>query len=194
MRDAGEGGRPARARLLAVAGDLFYRQGIRAVGVDEIIAAADVAKMSLYRSFASKDELVAAYLREQDERYWRHWESVIARHPEGPRAQLLALFRALARRAARPGWRGCPFTNAATEFPEPDHPAARRVAEAHKRELRRRLRALARAAGAADREALADQLVLLFEGVYASVQTFGAKGPGAGVAAAADALIAAECR
>jgi AcrR family transcriptional regulator len=60
--------RPARERLLAVAGELFYRQGIRSVGVDEIIAAADVAKMSLYRSFASKDALIAAYLREQDAR------------------------------------------------------------------------------------------------------------------------------
>jgi len=183
--------RPARERLLAVAGELFYRQGIRSVGVDEIIAAADVAKMSLYRSFASKDELVAAYLREQDERYWRHWDGVIERYPEGPRAQLLALFRALARRAARPDWRGCPFTNAAIEFPESEHPG-RRVAEAHKRELRRRLRQLARAAGAADGAALGDQLVLLFEGVYASVQTFGAKGPAAAVVPAADALIAAQ--
>ena len=185
--------RPARERLLAVAGELFYRQGIRSVGVDEIIAAADVAKMSLYRSFASKDALIAAYLRERDESYWRHWDAVIERHPEGPRAQLLALFRSLARRAARPEWRGCPFTNAATEFPEPEHPA-RRVAEAHKRELRRRLRGLARATGADDAAALADQLVLLFEGVYASVQTFGAKGPAAAVVQAVDAVIAAQLR
>jgi AcrR family transcriptional regulator len=183
--------RPARERLLAVAGELFYRQGIRSVGVDEIIAAADVAKMSLYRSFASKDALIAAYLRERDESYWRHWDAVIEHHPEGPRAQLLALFRSLARRAARPEWRGCPFTNAATEFPEPEHPA-RRVAEAHKRELRRRLRGLARATGADDAAALADQLVLLFEGVYASVQTFGAKGPAAAVVQAVDAVIAAQ--
>ena len=183
--------RPARERLLAVAGELFYRQGIRSVGVDEIIAAAAVAKMSLYRSFASKDALIAAYLGEQDEGYWRHWDAVIERHPEGPRAQLLALFRALARRAARPDWRGCPFTNAAIEFPEPNHPG-RRVAEAHKRELRRRLRDLARAAGAHEAAALGDQLVLLYEGVYASVQTFGAKGPAAAVVQAADALIAAE--
>jgi len=183
--------RPARERLLAVAGELFYRQGIRSVGVDEIIAAADVAKMSLYRSFASKDALIAEYLRERDESYWRHWDAVIERHPEGPRAQLLALFRSLARRAARPDWRGCPFTNAAIEFPEPDHPG-RRVAEAHKRELRRRLRDLARAAGAHDAAALGDQLVLLFEGVYASVQTFGAKGPAAAVVQAVDAVIAAQ--
>src|SRR5579883_2488893 len=126
--------RPARERLLAAAGELFYRQGIRSVGVDEIVAAADVAKMSLYRSFPSKDELVAAYLREYDARYWRGWDRILAEHPGKPREQLLALFRALARRTTRPDWRGCPFTNAATEFPEPDHPA-RHVAEANKREL-----------------------------------------------------------
>ncbi|HEX7969950.1 MAG TPA: TetR/AcrR family transcriptional regulator, partial [Stellaceae bacterium] len=165
-----------RERLLAVASDLFYRQGIRSVGVDEIVAAADVAKMSLYRSFASKDELVGAYLRERDERYWRWWDEVVAPHAGSPRAQLHALFASLASRTTRPGYRGCPFTNAATEFPEPDHPA-RKIAEANKRELQRRLRALAKAAGARRPAALADQLVLLFEGAYSTAQTFGADGP-----------------
>ena len=71
LQSAGERERPAREKLLAVASDLFYRRGIRSVGIDQIIAAADVAKMSLYRSFPSKDELVAAYLRELDRDYWR---------------------------------------------------------------------------------------------------------------------------
>jgi AcrR family transcriptional regulator len=186
-----EGDRPARERLLAVAGELFYRQGIRSVGVDEIVASADVAKMSLYRSFSSKDELVAAYLRDRDERYWRWWDEVTDRHPGQPREQLLGLFRSLARRATRPDWRGCPFTNAATEFPEPDHPG-RHVAEANKRELRRRLRELARLAGAHEPALLGDQLVLLFEGAYISAQIFGANGPAAAVADAAAALIEAQ--
>jgi AcrR family transcriptional regulator len=180
-----------RARLLAVAGDLFYRQGIRSVGVDEIVAAANVAKMSLYRSFASKDELAAAYLAERDERYWRWWDGIVARHPGEPRRQIKALFRSLAERTTRPNWRGCPFTNAATEFPEPDHPA-RKIAEANKRELHRRLRALAAAAGARRPAALADQLVLLFEGAYSCAQTFGGDGPAKAVADAADALVAAQ--
>jgi AcrR family transcriptional regulator len=180
----------ARERLLAVAHDLFYREGIRSVGIDEIIAAADVAKMSLYRSFASKDELVAEYLRERDARYWEWWDGVMARHPDDPHAQILGLFRALAKLPARPGWRGCPFTNAATEFPERDHPA-RRVAENNKRELRRRLRALAKASGARDAEALGDQLVLLFEGVYSSGPTFGSSSPAARVVTAAEAILAA---
>jgi AcrR family transcriptional regulator len=185
--------RSARERLLAAASDLFYRRGIRSVGIDEVIAAADVAKMSLYRSFPSKDELVAAYLRERDALYWQWWDSVMARHPDAPRAQFSALFQSLARRATRTDYRGCPFTNAATEFPEPDHPA-RLVAAANKRELRRRLRDLVRAIGVRDAESLADHLVLLFEGTYSSAQTFGSGGPAHRVAAAAEALLAAHLK
>jgi AcrR family transcriptional regulator len=181
----------ARERLLAAAGELFYRDGIRSVGIDEVIAAADVAKMSLYRSFSSKDELIAAYLRERDAKYWEWWDDAVARHPNAPREQLLALFRYLAKLPSREGWRGCPFTNAATEFPEPDHPA-RRVAEDNKRKLRLRLRDLAREAGARDADSLADQLVLLFEGVYASAQTFGSPHPATRVVGAAEALLAAQ--
>jgi AcrR family transcriptional regulator len=180
----------ARDRLLAAASELFYRQGIRSVGVDDIVAKADVAKMSLYRSFPSKDVLAAAYLQAVDRRYWRWWDETVARHPGDPPAQLRALFRSLVRRTTRADWRGCPFTNAATEFPEPDHPA-RLVAEANKRELRRRLLGVVRAAGARRPALLADELLLLVEGAYVSGQTFGSDGPAAAAAEAADALIAA---
>jgi AcrR family transcriptional regulator len=180
-----------RERLLDAAGELFYRQGIRSVGVDEIVARADVAKMSLYRSFPSKDELAAAYLEATDALYWGWWDGAVARHPGNPREQLRELFRGLARRATRVDWRGCPFTNAATEFPEPDHPA-RKVAERNKHELRRRLLELVRALGARRPAQLADQLVLLFEGAYASAQTFGPAGPAGAVADAAETLIAAH--
>jgi len=193
---AGKGGGELlapRERLLAVASDLFYRQGIRSVGVDEIVAEANVAKMSLYRSFASKDELAAAYLIERDERYWRWWDGIVAKHADDPRRQIEALFRSLAERTTHPQWRGCPFTNAATEFPEADHPA-RKIAEANKRELRRRLRVLAEAMGARRPAALADQLVLLFEGAYTTAQTFGSDGPAKAVADAADALVATQLR
>jgi AcrR family transcriptional regulator len=186
-------GPSARDRLLAAAGELFYRQGIRSVGVDEIVAKADVAKMSLYRSFPSKDVLAAAYLEAVDQRYWRWWDETVARHPGDPRAQLRALFRSLVRRTTRADWRGCPFTNAATEFPEPDHPA-RLVAEANKRELRRRLLGVVRAAGARHPARLADELLLLVEGAYVSGQTFGPDGPATAAAEAADALIAAASR
>jgi AcrR family transcriptional regulator len=183
--------KPARERLLDAADALFYRRGIRSVGIDEVIAEAGVAKMSLYRSFPSKDELVAAYLERRDAAYWRWWDKVVARHPGDPRAQLLAIFEGIARVATRPHWRGCPFTNAATEFPDPDHPG-RRVADANKRELRRRLAALAAEAGAADPGALADSLVLLAEGAYSSGMTFGPHGPAASLVAAAAALVDAQ--
>ncbi len=109
----------ARERLLAAAGELFYREGIRSVGIDEVIAAADVAKMSLYRSFASKDELVAAYLRERDTRYWEWWDSVVARHPNAPREQLLALFRYLAKLPSRPGGAAARSRTPRPNFPSP---------------------------------------------------------------------------
>ena len=192
--DPAAAGEPsARDKLLAAAGDLFYRRGIRSVGVDDIVAKADVAKMSLYRSFPSKDVLAAAYLEAADRRYWRWWDDTVARHPGDPAAQLGALFHSLVRRTTRADWRGCPFSNAATEFPEPDHPA-RRVAEANKHELRRRFIALARAARARRPAHLADQLLLLVEGAYVSAQTFGPDGPAATAADAADALIAAAMK
>lgn len=180
-----------RDRLLNTANDLFYRRGIHTVGIDEVIAAAGVAKMSLYRSFPSKDELIAAYLARRSGLYWDWWDRVVARHPGDPRRQLLALTASLRKRALRASYRGCPFTNAACEFPEPDHPA-RRIAEANKREMRRRFRALAKAAGARSPARLADQLTLLFEGAYASVLTFGHRGPARSVVDAAATMIDAQ--
>ncbi len=185
-----EGG-TARERILETAHELFYREGIRAIGVDTIVARSGVAKMSLYRSFASKDELVAAFLEARNERYWAWWDGIMARHPGNPRAQLTALFAALAKRVASPDYRGCPFLNAATEFPSPDHPG-RRVALANKRELRRRLRGLAEGIGARQPALLADQLLLLMEGAYSMGNTLGQEGPPQALPAAAAALIEAQ--
>lgn len=183
----------ARARILKAAAELFYRDGIRAVGVDAVIARSGVAKMSLYRNFSGKDELVAAFLEDFDRVYWDWWDRVTARHPDDPRAQIRALFTALGKRTTSPGYRGCPFINTAVEFPEPDHPG-HAVARANKRELRERLRGLANAVGAIDPELLADQLLLVMDGAYTSGQTLGADGVGQAAAAAADALVEAACR
>ena len=184
--------RPAHERIREVARELFYRQGIRAVGVDAIVAEAGATKMSLYRHFASKDELVAACLSDRVAGFWTWFDGVLARHPEDPRAQLLALFAALAKRAAAKGFRGCPMTNAAIEFPEADHPG-RHIAETNKRELRDRLETLAHGAGAREPATLADGLLLLFEGSYASSQTFGPGGPAGQVDRVAASLIDAWC-
>jgi AcrR family transcriptional regulator len=180
---------PARERILEAARRLFYERGIRAVGVEAVVAEAGVTKMSLYRHFASKDELVAACLGERVAAFWAWFDGKLAEHVGDPRAQLLALFRGLAKRTTTPGFRGCPMTNAAIEFPEADHPG-RRVAETHKRELRQRLRELAAAGGAVDPETLADGLLLLFEGAYASSQTFGPGGPARSAALVSERLLA----
>ncbi|HEV8634491.1 MAG TPA: TetR/AcrR family transcriptional regulator [Chloroflexota bacterium] len=179
----------ARERILRTAAELFYREGIRAVGIDTIVARSGVAKMTLYRHFASKDDLVVAYLRERDARFWRWFERALASGAT-PRDQLVALFEAQAERVVQPDYRGCPFVNAAVEFPEPGHPG-REVVLANKRAVRARLRELSAAAGAADPDALADQLALLLDGAYASAQALGG-GPATRVAGAAAALIDAQ--
>jgi len=181
----------ARERILATATELFYREGIRAVGIDTIIARSGVAKMSLYRNFASKDELVVAFLEYRDGIYWQWWDHVMARHPDDARRQIGDLFASLARRVTSPFYRGCPFINTATEFPDSDHPA-RAVCLANKRELRRRLRGLATRAGAHDPEMLADQLLLLIEGAYAAMQNFRSRGPVPSLQGAAEALLVAQ--
>ncbi|WP_291187118.1 TetR/AcrR family transcriptional regulator [Dokdonella sp.] len=169
---------PPRAidRIRAVADDMFYREGIRAIGVDEIVTRAGVTKPSLYRSFASKDELAAAYLRDYEAAFWERFDAAAKGHEHDPRAHLLAYFEGLAQRASKGGYRGCGLTNAAVEYPQAEHPA-RKVAEANKRALRSRLAAMAKDMGAADAQALGDGLLLLLEGAYASGQLFGKGGP-----------------
>ncbi len=185
--------RPRAAdRIRATARDLFYRRGIRAVGVDEIVDTAGVTKPSLYRAFSSKDALAAAYLRDYDGEFWARFDAAVAAHPGDPRAQIGAFLAGLAARADRGGYRGCGLTNAAVEYPEVDHPA-RRVVEDNKRRLRERLTAMARAMGATDAEALGDGLLLLIEGGYVSGQLFGAAGPARSIARVGFLLIDAAC-
>ena len=177
-------------RIRQTAGDLFYHQGIRAVGVDEIVTRAGVTKPSLYRGFSSKDELAAAYLRDFDARFWKRFDDAAAAHPGDPRAQIRAYLEGLAKRATKPGYRGCGLTNACVEYPESGHPA-RLVAEANKRALRQRLTEMAAQMGAAEPEVLGDGLLLLMEGAFASSQLFGKAGPAGSVAEIADTLIVA---
>lgn len=186
---------PLRAadKIRRTARDLFYREGIRAVGVDEIVNRAGVTKPSLYRSFASKDELVAACLRETDQEFWDRFEMSVAALPGDPRGQLLHFFSGLAQRSTRQDYRGCALTNAAVEYPEAGHPA-RLVVEDHKGALRTRLRAMAAEMGASDADGLGDALTLLIEGVYLTSQIFGAGGPSGQAGRAAEALIEAYTR
>lgn len=189
---AGTAERPRAAeRILKSARQLFYRRGIRAVGVDEIVAAAGVTKPSLYRSYPSKDELAASYLRLYEQEFWARFDAAVSRHPGDPRAQILDYLEVLTGRIAHPDYRGCGLTNAAVEYPAPDHPA-RHVALENKIELRRRLRLMAREMGARDPDKLGDGLLLLLEGTYASGQLFGDDGPAQALAEIAERLIDAS--
>ena len=183
----------AADKILDVARDLFYREGIRAIGVDEIVRRAGVTKPSLYRSFPSKDELAASYLRRYDLEFWERFDETVDAHPGNPHAQIVAFLTRVGKRTQRPDYRGCGMTNAAVEYPERGHPA-RVVSEANKQELRRRLRAMASAMGAADADTLGDGLLLLIEGAYISGQLFGLGGPAASVARNADLLIEASLK
>jgi len=186
-------GPQAQEHLLRAAGELFYQEGVRAVGVDAVVERAGVNKMSLYRQFSSKDDLVVAYLQRCDVRFFERFDESLAKHPGEPAKQLVQYFEDLARRASVPDYRGCPFVNVATEFPDATHPARRSV-DNNKTRLMARFTALAQEAGAKDPVALAEELALLVEGVYAASQTYG---PGCGAILAAPRvaklLIEAAC-
>ena len=183
--------KPVRQRILETASEMFYREGVRAVGIDAIIARSRVAKMSLYRNFPSKDALVAAWLEDRNAFFWRRWDKAEASRPDDPRGQLEAVLDMIAATVSHPRWRGCPFLNTGTEFPEPGHPA-RTIILANKHAVRERLRSLAAAAKARDPDLLAQQLQLLIDGAYAIGQTLGPQGPAKTVASAGRALIAAS--
>jgi AcrR family transcriptional regulator len=158
--------RPGAERLLEAASDLFYREGIRAVGVDTISARAGVSKRTLYNRFGGKDELVAEYLRRRDER----WRAYLQERSEGvvdPGEKLLAVFGAYEEWLVGEAFRGCAFANAAAEIPDPEHPA-RIVARRHKEGVRKHLAALAKEAGFDKPESLAERLLLLLEGAAAT--------------------------
>ena len=186
-----EARKPVRERILETAAEMFYRDGIRAVGIDAIIARSGVAKMSLYRHFSSKDALVAAWLEDRNSFFWRRWDRAEAARGDDPRSRLEGILDMIASTVSQRQWRGCPFLNTGTEFPEPDHPA-RGIILANKQAVRVRLRTLAAAVGARDPDVLAQQLQLLIDGAYAIGQSLGPEGPAKTVADAGRALIAAQ--
>jgi AcrR family transcriptional regulator len=156
----------ARERILATASELFYREGIRAIGVDTVVERSGVSKTSLYRLFESKDALIAAFAAERDRSFWTWWDHIEEQHADDPRALLDALLAGIAERIGRPAYRGCPFLNLITEFPDRNHPG-RVVARDNKQEMRARLAAIVARLGAADPSRVASQLTLIINGAYA---------------------------
>lgn len=154
---------PTGERVLRVASEMFYREGIRAVGVEAIAAEAGVTKKTLYDRFGSKDGLIEAYLRARDER-WRAWmeESVESGNPSA-KERLLSTFDALEGWIEAENPRGCGFVNAAAENPDPGHPAHAMAVE-QKKWLREYFGKLAEEAGSENPTDLAERLVILHEG------------------------------
>jgi len=182
---------PPRDRIVATASDLFYRHGIRAVGVEAIAEAAGTNKMTLYRHFASKDELVAEYLRRLAADAGLFWEGLAKAHPGDPRAQLRGWLAAMQAHVLDADQRGCALANAAVELPDKDHPA-RCVIEQFKGDQRSRLVGLCAASGVSEPELLADELFLLLEGAHVSAQSLGPQGPASRLVRMGEALIAAH--
>lgn len=183
----------AKDRLLQTAAQLFFQRGFRAVGVDTISAESGIGKMTLYRHFPSKDDLIVAYLRNSDQDFWRHFEQ--STHAAvSAREKLLAFFRALQDYVTSTACYGCPFINIASEYPEPDYPG-HKIALAHKRAVRERFLHLAMESGARQPELLADALLLLMDGAYMAARMYplDASNPASHVADAAQELVDAQC-
>lgn len=182
-------------RILDTACQLFYAEGVRAVGIDLVIERAQIAKTSLYRYYRTKDDLVAAFLEREDKEFWQQWDEAAAPHPLGAApdaaAELDALLAWVGERVARPGYRGCPQLNVAAEFADPAHPA-RAISAAHRLEQRKRLAALCKRMGLKKPEVAASQLSLLIDGAFSSGALLLGDGAGEVLRAAGRALVEAE--
>jgi AcrR family transcriptional regulator len=154
----------ARRRLLDTATRLFYTEGIHAVGIDRIIAEAGVAKATFYNHFPSKDDLVLAYVEEQD-RLGR--EAVAALPKQPPRKMIAAIMGRISEAVVAGGWRGCPFLNAAAEYPNPTSPV-RKAIDARRSWYHDSLRDLLAAAGDPAPSVTASLLVALSDGLLES--------------------------
>jgi AcrR family transcriptional regulator len=162
----------ARDRILDTASRLFREHGVHPVGLQQIIDECGCGKNLLYRHFASKDDLVVAYLR----RCSAEWEGIIDRAigplGEDPAGQLVAVVRAVAGQVRDPLYRGCPFLNTHAEFRDPDHPA-HQVAARHFEILRQQLNRIAGQGGLRDPHGVADRILLIIYGLYATAAVLG---------------------
>lgn len=181
-----EEGACARDRIFEAAKKLFYKSGIRGVSVDAIAAEANTTKVTLYRVFSSKDELIVKVLEEQAERWMRWWDEIAARHPGEPRKQIEAIFEAFCDEITREtAERGCAMANVSVEVEE-DHPAKQLIRE-HKLEMARRMRELCHQMGAKNPDKLGNSLMLLLSGAFAARLVYGG---GDQIAAMCDAAMA----
>jgi AcrR family transcriptional regulator len=157
---------PMRERIVEAATDLFYAQGIRAVSAEKIIAQVGITKVTFYRHFPAKDDLIVAYLERR-----AAWEREAIAGARQAASDVPEVFRivaeAIGAESCRPGFRGCPFINAAAEYANPDHPV-RRAVDAHRRWFRQAIQDLLDEIGVPDSARAADELVMLRDGAMVS--------------------------
>jgi AcrR family transcriptional regulator len=165
---------PVRARILVAAGDLFHKQGIRGVGVEAIAEAAQTNKMTLYRHFDSKDELITEWVKGIIAHKEEDWKDLAAKHRGDPEGQLQDWSRRTAAKLRAMEERGSALGNAFAELPDPNHPARRAMKEHKLREHKRVVR-LCRAAGFRDPAFSADLFTMMLEGAHSCGQSVGMK-------------------
>jgi AcrR family transcriptional regulator len=168
VANPGESG--VRNRLLEAADRLFYTEGVRAVGIDRVLAEAEAAKASLYSHFGCKDELVAAYLERRVAAARASIDAFVS--PVPPEERALRMFDWILEWVEAPEFRGCPMQHVVSEIADPAHPA-RLVAASQREWLFERFTEWAKAAGAPNPKALAGALVVLFDGAVAASEQDG---------------------
>jgi AcrR family transcriptional regulator len=181
-----------KEQLFQTAARLFHQQGYRATGVDTIAFESGIGKMTLYRHFPSKDDLIVAFLRQSDQEFWDYFEQSTKEAPTASE-KILAFFEALQRYVVSPICYGCPFINIASEYPEMSY-EGHQVALEHKQSVRARLNQLAEEAGSRRPEALANALLMLMDGAYMAARMYGASpsNPAGDVAQAARQILDAH--
>lgn len=159
-------GEENRRNVLEVATRLFYQRGIRAVGMDTVVKECGVGNATIYRQFPTKDALATAYVQGRADAWFERMRQAAEERAEA-REKLIAVFEVLAGDTAGATYRGCPMLNTNTEFPEGDQPA-HLVAVAHKQQVRDWFQSLAADAGAQDPDELAEELLIVLNGAYAT--------------------------
>jgi AcrR family transcriptional regulator len=177
-----------RDRILDTAGRLFQEHGARAVGTQQIIDECGCGKKLLYGEFASKDDLVVAYLERCQQEWTAIMDEATRPYADDPAGQLVAMVRAVARQVTAPDFRGCPFRTTHAQFPDDRHPA-HHVAVRHVNNLRNQLHRLAKRARARDPRALADRLMLIIDGLYINASMLGRRATATVAVALADEVV-----
>lgn len=176
-----------RERILDTAGKMFYEQGYQAVGIDTIIRETGIAKMTLYNHFSSKSELIVAYLERTGNEFLKWLDEGLSGKGKAE-DRIIDVFQSLEKMASAPSCKGCPFILAASEFPDlksPEHAVSRK----HKDEVYKRLLKIAKETKAGSPEMLASHLLLLMDGIFASVRMFGTKNHSSSVTNACRSLL-----